>query len=163
MRITRSISLVAAALPFAAMAAHSPQLATGGWERVTTVTGATLGGRAIQTEVFSNSFRIRMICISAWDATHPARHFLGIGPNSKCTPGGSVANGRIELNGLCNDGQFGPSLLTGTGTYKLKSYDVNARSEGRMRGLPLVITMHVSGRYVGACDGTESNVKPLLQ
>ena len=156
MRKTQLVGVIALMIPFAAMAADRAEIEAGRWEEVMTMTSVTLGGDPIPMSTFPEGSKSKFVCISPEEASDPAKHFLSVGQNSKCTPNGMVADGRINLIGMCSTDKFAQMLITGEGSYDLSKYRVNARMTGKLKERPIVITMTVEGRHVGACNGTES-------
>jgi hypothetical protein len=157
MRVAKSLLGITAAIPATALAADTVQLTAGRWEEVTTITGLTLGGKAIALDAMPNRVTTKLTCISAEEALDPAKRFLKPDSQNRCEPGGTVSGGRIALQGTCTDSKFGRMIVTGAGTYQPKSYEVSARLEGRAMDLPAVITMGIKARHVGICTGAETD------
>ena len=156
MRKTPVIGAVALVIPFAAVAADKAEIRAGRWEEVMTMTSLTLGGTSVPMSEIPNSSTTRKVCVSAEEASDPAKHFLSVGQDSKCTPNGMVVDGRINLIGQCTMEKFGKMLITGEGTYQLSNYQVTAKMTGELKQRPIVITMAIKGRHIGACDSAES-------
>ena len=156
MRKTQLIGAVALMVPFAAVAADTPEIKAGRWEEVMTMTSVTVGGNSVPLSALPDGSKSRFVCISPEEAVDPAKHFLSVNENSKCTPNGMVAGGQINVIGQCSSDKFERMIITGHGTYDLSTYDVSAKMTGELKQRPIVITMTVKGRHVGACNGTES-------
>ena len=156
MRKTQAIGALALLVPFAAIAADTPEIKAGRWEEVIAITGMTVGGTAISTDSIPGGASTRFVCMSAEDAVDPSKHFLGAGQDSKCTPNGMVTGGRINLIGQCTTEKFGQMIMTGEGSYNLSTFEVTAKMSGKLKERPISITMSSRGRHVGDCDGTES-------
>jgi hypothetical protein len=155
MRKVQLVGLVAVMVPFAAMAADKAEIEAGRWEEVLTMTGMTVGGNPVPTSALPGGSTSRFVCISREEAIDPAKHFLSVGQNGKCTPNGMVVDGQINVIGKCSSDKFDQMLITGEGSYDLSKYHVNAKMTAKLKERPIAITMTVTGRHVGACDGTE--------
>ena len=156
MRKNQLIGAVALMVPFAAVAADTPEINAGRWEEVMTMTSVTVGGNSVPLSALPDGSKSRFVCISPEEAIDPAKHFLSVNENSKCTPNGMVAGGQINVIGQCSSDKFERMIITGNGTYDLSTYVVSAKMTGELKQRPIVITMTVKGRRVGACNGTES-------
>lgn len=68
----------------------------------------------------------------------------------------TMAGGKIDAVMNCRPGA-GPTRMTMTGTYGEDLYDIKIIGGGEMaKGMPMKITMAVTSRRVGECNGTEA-------
>ena len=155
MRKSQLIGAIALVIPFAAIAADSVEIKAGRWEEVMTMTGMTLDGKPIPMSTLSDDPKSKLVCISPAESKDPAKHFLSVGQNDKCTPNGMITAGQIHLIGKCSDDKLADMFITGEGSYDLSKYHVNAKMTGKLKERPVAMTMTVEGRHVGACDGSE--------
>jgi hypothetical protein len=156
MRVSISLALAATALlPATAMAADSVQLTPGRWEETIATVSVSLDGRPLPADAFKNQRSAD--CISPEFALEPSKYFLEPDRQKDCKPSGSISGGRIAMAGKCTNMPFGEMMVTSTGTYQPKSYEMVMKADAIVEGKPLVINFVMHGEFVGACRGDEDS------
>lgn len=94
-------------------------------------------------------------CLTPEQAAKPDARFFQKAAQGCTYEKFTMAGGKIDAVMICQPGR-GPTRMTMSGTYGADIYDLKINGSGEMaKGMPMNISMAVTSRRVGECNGTE--------
>jgi hypothetical protein len=155
--VTKIAAIALIAVPAAALSADSGKLSVGRWEEALTVTKVTVGDKELPLEMFKEQNETKYACLTK-DQADPAVYFMKPEKKDDCqNPTGSVAGGAISVTANCKMEGKTPMILRMDGTYASEAYQAEIRAEAELEKLPFVMHGTITGKFVGACKGDETD------